>query len=231
MTGPDLSEAEKRALRLLAHGYDIKGIAADLDISVHAVNERLRGARAKLGATSSRAAARQWAEREAGTQKSWDRKSGVPAAAEAGNSAGSARQSGRHKTKGVVAVLFAISLAAAAVFAFGHGTASVADAPRVVQTLPGNAAVIAPGAFELRVTFDRPMAPGSYSFVATGVAAYPECSGKPAQSADGRSFALQCTARAGTAYAVGFNRGRFRGFRAADDGRPAQPALLRFRAR
>jgi DNA-binding CsgD family transcriptional regulator len=53
-----LSEREKETLRLLLGGYDIKSIAADLGLSVHTVNERLREARRKLGASSSRQAAR-----------------------------------------------------------------------------------------------------------------------------------------------------------------------------
>lgn len=53
-----LTEREKDVLRLLAEGHDAKSVAASLNISVHAVNERLRSARRKLGVGSSRAAAR-----------------------------------------------------------------------------------------------------------------------------------------------------------------------------
>lgn len=53
-----LTLAEREALQCLAQGYDIKACAARLGISDHAVNERLRSARRKLGVTSSRAAAR-----------------------------------------------------------------------------------------------------------------------------------------------------------------------------
>jgi DNA-binding CsgD family transcriptional regulator len=52
-----LTDAERGALDLLGQGYDIKACATALGISNHAVNERLRGARRKLGVTSSRAAA------------------------------------------------------------------------------------------------------------------------------------------------------------------------------
>jgi DNA-binding CsgD family transcriptional regulator len=61
-----LSEREKETLRLLLSGHDIKSIAAGLGLSVHTVNERLREARRKLGATSSRQAARILAEIEQG---------------------------------------------------------------------------------------------------------------------------------------------------------------------
>ncbi|MGZ2412035.1 DNA-binding CsgD family transcriptional regulator [Sphingomonas sp. F9_3S_D5_B_2] len=53
-----LSDREKAVLRLLAQGHDAKSTARELGISVHAVNERLRSARRKLGVSSSRTAAR-----------------------------------------------------------------------------------------------------------------------------------------------------------------------------
>src|ERR1700761_8139079 len=61
-----LSEREKETLRLLLGGHDIKSIAAGLGLSVHTVNERLREARRKLGASSSRQAARILADVEQG---------------------------------------------------------------------------------------------------------------------------------------------------------------------
>jgi DNA-binding CsgD family transcriptional regulator len=61
-----LSEREKETLRLLLGGHDIKSIAADQGLSVHTVNERLRDARRKLGASSSRQAARILADVEQG---------------------------------------------------------------------------------------------------------------------------------------------------------------------
>ena len=60
-----LSDKEKQALRLLLQGHDAKSIAQVLGLSPHTVNERLRDARAKLGVTSSREAARLLAEAEA----------------------------------------------------------------------------------------------------------------------------------------------------------------------
>jgi len=56
-----LSERERQVLRLLSQGHDAKSAARSLDVSVHAVNERLREARRKLGVTSSREAARLFA--------------------------------------------------------------------------------------------------------------------------------------------------------------------------
>nr|WP_298928238.1 DUF4019 domain-containing protein [uncultured Erythrobacter sp.] len=54
----DLTDKEKEALRLLLAGHDAKSSAAQLDLSVHTVNDRLRNARRKLHVSSSREAAR-----------------------------------------------------------------------------------------------------------------------------------------------------------------------------
>lgn len=53
-----LTEKEKQTLRLMVRGHDAKSIARTLDLSVHTINERLRGARQKLEVPSSREAAR-----------------------------------------------------------------------------------------------------------------------------------------------------------------------------
>ena len=60
----DLSEREKETLRFLVNGHDAKSIARELGLSIHTINERLRDARRKLGASSSREAARALAEAE-----------------------------------------------------------------------------------------------------------------------------------------------------------------------
>ncbi len=62
----NLTEKEKEALRLLFVGHDAKSSAAQLGISVHTVNDRLRHARRKLRVSSSREAARMLGEAEGG---------------------------------------------------------------------------------------------------------------------------------------------------------------------
>lgn len=59
-----LTEKEKQALRLLVNGHDAKSMARHLGLSVHTINERLRDARRKLSASSSREAARVLREAE-----------------------------------------------------------------------------------------------------------------------------------------------------------------------
>jgi DNA-binding CsgD family transcriptional regulator len=98
-----LSEREKETLRLLLGGHDIKSIAAGLGLSVHTVNERLRDARRKLGASSSRQAARILADAEQGGPNfsgdpnfSADKQSGVASATVgAANREHSRRSTGR----------------------------------------------------------------------------------------------------------------------------------------
>lgn len=65
MTGLQaLTEKEKETLRLLVDGHDAKSMARHLGLSVHTINERLRDARRKMAAPSSREAARQLREIE-----------------------------------------------------------------------------------------------------------------------------------------------------------------------
>ncbi|MDG6078895.1 DUF4019 domain-containing protein [Erythrobacter litoralis] len=59
-----LTDREKETLRLLLGGHTAKSAAAELDLSVHTVNDYLREARKKLGVSSSREAARILGEQE-----------------------------------------------------------------------------------------------------------------------------------------------------------------------
>jgi len=58
----DLTERERETLSLLAQGHDTKSIASRLDLSVFTINDRLRSARRKLGTSTSREAARIFAD-------------------------------------------------------------------------------------------------------------------------------------------------------------------------
>lgn len=60
----ELTDREREVLRLLLAGHTAKTIAAELDLSVHTVNDYLREARKKLGVSSSREAARILGEQE-----------------------------------------------------------------------------------------------------------------------------------------------------------------------
>lgn len=101
--------------------------------------------------------------------------------------------------------------------------------PQVVSSTPASGAIIAPGAFELSVTFDASMGPNSYSFVKAAGELHPNCGTQPSQSSDGRTFRLRCVAHPNRQYEVWFNRPPYMNFKSAD-GVPAKPFRLRFRA-
>ena len=103
--------------------------------------------------------------------------------------------------------------------------------PRVVATSPAPGAVVAPGPLILRVTFDRPMRPGSYSFVQVSGDTYPECgTNLPEMSSDRRTFTLHCTVREGRSYEIWFNSPPYMNFK-SDEGIAAEPFQLKFQAR
>ncbi len=60
MSKPHLTDKEREALALIAQGHDAKSAARLLNLSPHSIYERLRRAREKMGAVSSREAARDY---------------------------------------------------------------------------------------------------------------------------------------------------------------------------
>lgn len=205
-----LTEREKRVLRLLATGHTVKSAAAEEAITENAANELLRSARRKLDTGSSREAARLLVGVEGGPPKNRDGKIVVPLPQPAGESPAT-------MDAGTIAFI------AAAI-------AASANPPRVIATEPADGAEISPGPFTVSVTFDRPMAPQHYSFVRTDEGAFPECSGLPQLSRDGRTYALECVAKPGK-YVIYFNRPPYMAFRDASTQTPAQPARIEFTVR
>jgi len=83
-----LTDKEKEALRLLLDGHDTKSSANLLNLSVHTINDRLRGARRKLGVSSSREAARILRDAEGETpQNPVHRSLGIAEAGDSGDNA------------------------------------------------------------------------------------------------------------------------------------------------
>lgn len=217
-----LTQAERDVLNLLAQGHDTKSAATALGISIHAINDRLREARRKLGVTSSREAARLLAG--AAPQKNCGKFSG-------GDQRGEAAPTDRRRKIAVIAIAGVLIMSMLLFAAMMWGPlAQDPSPPRVVAVSPGQGALIAPGPFKLTVTYDRPMRNNSWSFVKVSDDSYPDCPGRPVQSADGRSFTLECRAVAGKRYHIWFNRGDYRNFR-APDGTSAVPFGLRFAVR
>jgi DNA-binding CsgD family transcriptional regulator len=226
-----LSPAERQALVLLAQGHTAKSAASQLGTTEAAVNERLREARRKTGVGSSRELAR------LASQETRDEKFGV--ATTALDPATGRRVLNLRAPLPMLLGVFAMIVLASVIGAFtalavaGHHPApsppsAPLPAPRVVAVSPAVGAEVAAGRIQIKVTFDRPMADG-YSFIARDEASYPNCAAKPTQSADGRSFTLNCVVVAGKDYWIGFNNARFQKFMSVE-GVAATPAVLRFSA-
>ncbi|WP_454759448.1 hypothetical protein [Caulobacter segnis] len=100
--------------------------------------------------------------------------------------------------------------------------------PLVRAVSPAVGAEVAAGKIQIKVTFDQPML-ASWSFVMRDPASYPDCAKIPVQSADKRTFTLDCKVEAGKDYWIGFNNDRFKNFQSLD-GVAAKPAMVRFSA-
>lgn len=230
-----LPEREKQVLRLLLSGHDAKSIGTALGISTNIVNERLRDSRRKLAVGSSKEAARMLAAVE-------------PQAANffGNNPIGVARidsfdeQKGGSRTllqghplsaiapKGLIMTTISALFIAGAALYYAASSAPPKP-PEVVTTYPADGAAVPAGDFELKVTFNQPMAANSFSFVQVSRATFPTCDGKPKQSADGRSFTMKCTAKPSGRYELWFNRPPYMNFKAKDGLLPATPKRLQFR--
>jgi len=233
----DLTEKEVVVLHLLAQGHDVKSAAVELGLSVHTVHERLREARRKTGASSSRGAARLLTE-AAAPNFSGPPKSGVPMVPIVDHASAQPRHGasdgprfwGRWGAPVMISAMTTVAILAVAHIGSGSATKPV-DAPHVVSTRPAAGSVVPAGPVSLTVTFDRPMRHASYSFVYASPDTYPECGDNmPVQSADGRTFTLACSVRSGQRYEVLLNSSAYRNFM-SEDGVPATPYRLKFRAR
>lgn len=144
MTGfPTLTEKEKESLRLLVDGHDAKSMARHLGLSVHTINERLRDARRKMSASSSREAARQLREIERqDPQFLTDRLLGDVAVTGMGEPRTSARRRRMSRRLGWIAggIIMSISLALFA-FASLSGTPQAPAAPQPAAPVSETAAV------------------------------------------------------------------------------------------
>lgn len=242
-----LTDRERRVLRLLANGHSVKSAASTEGITENAANELLRSARRKLDVGSSREAARLLAGSEEKPQENRDENSVLPASP-------SDARSGAGINKGIVAMGFVVLAAGAAWLLTTQGGSSAGQpqaavpkgsqampeegptlpptapvgAPRVIGTVPAEGAVVAPGPFRVAVTFDRAMAPESFAFVRSGEGAYPDCTGRPQLSPDGRTYSLECEAKVAGRYVMHFNQPPYLGFVDAVTSVPAQEARLEF---
>ena len=136
----DLTERELEVLRLLAAGHTVKTIAQRLDRSETSINERLRDARRKTGAGSSRELARLL-----DAQEIWDKKIDLSAKSRASDSFLQPATTGFKTSKGMIAMLIGMFAAATAMIvslapAVNQGTAPTAAYSGTArqQALAGN---------------------------------------------------------------------------------------------
>jgi hypothetical protein len=107
----------------------------------------------------------------------------------------------------------------------------VAEQPRVVETFPANGATdVDPATDEIRVTFDKEMSDGSWSWVKSSPEAFPESTGDVHYLADGTTCVMPVKLKPGTKYVVWFNTANYQNFKDRE-GRPAVPHLLTFTTR
>jgi DNA-binding CsgD family transcriptional regulator len=107
-----LTEKEKQTLRLLLAGHDAKSLARHFGLSIHTINERLRDARRKLSASSSREAARLLLDAEgAHPQSLGDNGIADAAGAAAGQEGGTAHAGRRRRAAWAIGGFAMISLA------------------------------------------------------------------------------------------------------------------------
>ncbi len=106
---------------------------------------------------------------------------------------------------------------------------SVAAAPPVVvSTTPqAGATDVDASVTEIRVTYSKKMADGTWSWSTWGENTFPKTTGKPHYDADKRTCVLPVKLEAGHTYAIWLNSNNFGNFKDAD-GKSAVPYLLVF---
>jgi hypothetical protein len=98
--------------------------------------------------------------------------------------------------------------------------------PKVVSAYPADGAPVAGGLVILRVTFDQAMTADAWAFTRSDEGEFPQCLARPRLLNDKKSFALLCSVKLNTGYAMSINAAP--GFVSAA-GRAAPPYLLRFK--
>ncbi|WP_165226737.1 sigma-70 family RNA polymerase sigma factor [Aquisphaera insulae] len=107
----------------------------------------------------------------------------------------------------------------------------VESPPVVVRTVPeAGSSVVDPSLKEIRVTFSKAMADGSWSWSTVSKDSYPAATGKPHYLEDGKTCVLPVKLEPGRAYGIWVNSAKFRNFKDRD-GRPAVPYLLVFKTK
>lgn len=104
--------------------------------------------------------------------------------------------------------------------------------PVVVKTVPEAGAddIDAATTTEIKVTFSKKMADGSWSWSTMSKNSFPTLDGKPKYLEDGKTCVVNVKLEPGKTYAIWLNSGKFKNFKDAE-GRPAVPYLLVFKTK
>jgi Bacterial Ig-like domain len=113
----------------------------------------------------------------------------------------------------------------------GTPPAWAADRPRVVESIPANGSTdVDPATSEIRVTFDKAMSDGSWSWVRVSQDEFPETIGDAHYSENLKTCLLPVKLESGRKYVVWINSTNYQNFKDRE-GRPAVPYLLTFSTR
>ena len=106
-----------------------------------------------------------------------------------------------------------------------------ADRPQVVETFPANGATdVDPATSEIRVTFNKAMADGSWTWMHASPDTFPEAAGAIHYLPGSETCVMPVKLEPGKKYVVWFNTAKYQNFTDAE-GRPAEPYLLVFETR
>lgn len=134
--------------------------------------------------------------------------------------------------KALTKTLAIVTLACCQAMAQNNASATVDSvAPVVVKTVPeAGAKDVAPGIVELKVTFSKEMADGSWSWSDAWKGSSPEVVAKPHYEADGRTCVVKVKLEPGKTYGYWINSQNFKNFKDRQ-GRPAVPYLFVFQTK
>lgn len=103
--------------------------------------------------------------------------------------------------------------------------------PVVVKTIPAaGEKEIDSTVTEIKVTFSKDMADGSWSWSTVSKESFPEIAGKPKYLKDKRTCVLPVKLKPGKVYGIWINSSKFKNFKDAE-GRSAVPYLLVFKTK
>lgn len=103
--------------------------------------------------------------------------------------------------------------------------------PVIVKTMPESGMKdVATGEVEIKVTFSKKMADGSWSWSTAWQDSTPKSLGKPRYEADGKTCIMKVTLEPGKTYAYWLNSNNFKNFKDRQ-GHPSVPYLLIFKTK